>query len=433
MPHHDDPALARVRTGTELRGASVPDHNPGGLSRTIPGFGRRLVWSGGQWLDGDLRAGAGAQPLAGALPGRGDGAPGAGGADGGDVGHFGGRGADGRPRFDQRVASGGYLWWYVDAISDDRRHGITLIAFVGSVFSPYYAWARRKPDADPMNHCALNVALYGNTARWAMTERSAAVCARNAVSFVIGPSRLRSSEGRLHVAIDEVANPLPRRVRGEVTIALGDCSTAVFALTPDGAHRWGPINPRARIAVALDCPPLRWEGWAYLDSNEGDEAIDQGFSDWDWSRAHLPDGSTAVLYEVRARPARLEAGDSPRRGTSTARSYPSGGDRMHPNPVNGGLLALQCFAGAEARRIEPGVRQSLGHSKWRIAMHSYQEGSEPARIRRRLEDTPFYARSLLDCRVLGHRVEAVHETLDARRFAQWWVQNLLPWRMPRAD
>jgi carotenoid 1,2-hydratase len=66
-------------------------------------------------------------------------------------------------------------------------------------------------------------------------------------------------------------------------------------------------------------------------------------------------------------------------------------------------------------------------------MHSYQEGPEAARIRRSLEDTPFYARSLLDCRILGHRVEAVHETLDARRFALWWVQNLLPWRMPRAD
>jgi carotenoid 1,2-hydratase len=282
-----------------------------------------------------------------------------------------------------------------------------------------------------MNHCALNVALYGSTSRWAMTERSAAVCARDAATFVIGPSRLLSHGERLHVAIDEVANPLPRRVRGEVTIALGDCSTAVFALTPDGTHRWGPINPRARITVALECPRQRWEGWAYLDSNEGDEAIDQGFSDWDWSRAHLPDGSTAVLYEVRTRPGRLEDRDSLYRATS--KSHLPGGERTRPNPGNGQLLALQCFAGKEARRIEPGTRQSLGHSKWRIAMHSYQEGPEAARIRRSLEDTPFYARSLLDCRILGHRVEAVHETLDARRFALWWVQNLLPWRMPRAD
>jgi carotenoid 1,2-hydratase len=45
-------------------------------------------------------------------------------------------------------------------MSDDGQHGMTLIAFVGSVFSPYYAWARRKGQADPENHCALNVAIY---------------------------------------------------------------------------------------------------------------------------------------------------------------------------------------------------------------------------------------------------------------------------------
>ncbi len=60
--------------------------------------------------------------------------------------------------FAKTVPSGGYAWWYVDGLSDDGHYGITLIAFIGSVFSPYYAWSgRRSPD----NHCALNVALYG--------------------------------------------------------------------------------------------------------------------------------------------------------------------------------------------------------------------------------------------------------------------------------
>ncbi|PIY72746.1 MAG: carotenoid 1,2-hydratase, partial [Rhodobacterales bacterium CG_4_10_14_0_8_um_filter_70_9] len=31
----------------------------------------------------------------------------------------------------------------MDGLSDDGRHGITLIAFIGSVFSPYYYWAGR--------------------------------------------------------------------------------------------------------------------------------------------------------------------------------------------------------------------------------------------------------------------------------------------------
>ncbi len=75
------------------------------------------------------------------------------------------------PRFDLAVAPGGYAWWYLDAASDDGRFGLTLIAFVGSVFSPFYADARRRGRAEAIDHCAINVALYGDVRRWAMTER----------------------------------------------------------------------------------------------------------------------------------------------------------------------------------------------------------------------------------------------------------------------
>ena len=67
----------------------------------------------------------------------------------------------GGPGFDAAVRPGGYAWWYVDAFSDDGRFGLTIIAFVGSVFSPYYAWRGRR---DPLDHCAINVALYGRDA-----------------------------------------------------------------------------------------------------------------------------------------------------------------------------------------------------------------------------------------------------------------------------
>ena len=81
--------------------------------------------------------------------------------DGGTVGPAVGSGAAGGPRFDAPVPLNGYAWWYVDALSDDGRYGITLIAFIGSVFSPYYAFRRRSGRIDPLDHCALNVALYG--------------------------------------------------------------------------------------------------------------------------------------------------------------------------------------------------------------------------------------------------------------------------------
>ena len=57
-----------------------------------------------------------------------------------------------RPALTRLFRPNGYAWWYVDALSDDGAHGITLIAFIGSVFSPWYAWARRRGPADPQNH-----------------------------------------------------------------------------------------------------------------------------------------------------------------------------------------------------------------------------------------------------------------------------------------
>ena len=48
-----------------------------------------------------------------------------------------------------------------------------------------------------------------------------------------------------------------------------------------------------------------------------------------------------------------------------------------------------------------------------------------------LEDTPFYARSLLTTRLLGATVPAMHESLCLDRFAARWVQAILPFRMPR--
>ena len=49
----------------------------------------------------------------------------------------------------------------------------------------------------------------------------------------------------------------------------------------------------------MHSPALRWHGSAYFDSNEGDEPIAPPFERWDWLRAPLADGSTAVVYVVQ--------------------------------------------------------------------------------------------------------------------------------------
>ncbi len=270
------------------------------------------------------------------------------------------------------------------------------------MFSPYYRWAYRRGRARADEHCALNVALYSpGAARWTMTERGARHVARTGSEFVIGPSRVRWRGDALELEIDEIACPLPRRVRGRVRVLPQGLSDFVAALDARGAHRWGPIAPSARIEVALDQPALAWQGHAYLDSNEGDEPVTEALVDWDWLRAPMHDGSTVVVFDVRER-------------------GPEGGER---------LIARRFAPDGRAYAFAPPPRQALPATGWRIRRQLRSEA--PAVLERTLEDTPFYARSLLRARLLGMELPAVHETLDLRRLAHPLVQAMLPVRMPR--
>ena len=233
------------RCGLHVRPTGEPvATTPAGFDRLFPGTGGGALRSGDARADGIVRAAGFGDGGAGALPGGGQRAPGGGGADGGVVRPAGGGTADGRPCFDAAVPHGGYTWWYVDALSDDGQHGLTIIAFIGSVFSPYYAWARRRDGlADPANHCSLNVALYGRPRRWAMTERGRGALVRDADQLAIGPSRLHWRGDHLEIEIAEVTAPLPSRIRGTVRVHPGALTGRCFTLDDAGHHHWSPIAP----------------------------------------------------------------------------------------------------------------------------------------------------------------------------------------------
>ena len=192
-------------------------------------------------MDGLVPTPGGAQPNAGPLSGGRQHASGAGRADGGDFGPAGGGSGARGPRFDEHVPSGGYAWWYVDALSDDGQHGLTIIAFIGSVFSPYYAWARARGTGDPLNHCAVNVALYGrDRKRWAMTERGRGHVGRASSSLAIGPSLLTWDGDALTI----------RHRRGDGAGAVANSRRR--PRLPEGAHRSGlrarPRRPSSLVA-----------------------------------------------------------------------------------------------------------------------------------------------------------------------------------------
>jgi carotenoid 1,2-hydratase len=235
-----------------------------------------------------------------------------------------------------------------------------------------------------------------------MTERGRTQISRSKHHYTIGPSSMHWDGQALVIDIDEMAVPLPRRVQGRVRVMPYGLCNFVTALDDAGRHRWGPIAPCASVQVDMRSPGTSWRGHAYLDSNEGDEPIDVPFIDWDWSRTALADGSCAVIYDVRQK---------------------NGADRV---------IAQRFSDNGQAQAFEAPPRHVLPRSKWGLAraQRSSSQHSAP-RILSTLEDTPFYARAVLQAELLGETTTTVHETLNLPRLTSLPVRLMLPWRMPR--
>lgn len=303
------------------------------------------------------------------------------------------------PRFDVAVRPNGYAWWYIDASSHDGAHGLTIIAFVGSVFSPYYKISGR---GRPENHCAINVSLTGPRANaWAMTERSAKRVDRDRDHFSVGPSAMRWDGDALVIDLDEISAPLPYRVRGRVRVSPEMIGTTAFQLDPAGHHRWHPVAPRARVEVEMSHPGVRWSGDGYFDSNFGDEPLEDGFDDWHWSRAHLKN-DVAVLYEGR---------------------------RRDGAPFD---LALKFDRQGRWHDMVQPAPAPLPRTGWLVTRATRADAGHAPRVVKTWIDAPFYARSALSTRLFGEDATAVHESLSLGRFRSPVVQSMLPYRMPRA-
>lgn len=305
----------------------------------------------------------------------------------------------GRPRFDVAVPDSGYRWWYVDGISDDGQFGIVIIAFIGSVFSPYYFRARQRGLTDPLDYCAINVGLYNAGHKlWAMTERGRQAVDRDIDWFKVGPSSLQWREDRLEIDIRERSMPLARRIHGKVTLRPRAVNARAFHLDSGQRHCWQPYAPAAHIDVQMSAPSVRWQGHGYFDTNSGARALEDDFKGWDWSRGEVPAG-TSISYAV------TQVDDS-------RRSF-----GLHFDQT-GQLSEFDVPAAVE-----------LPRSGWRIQRLARATGTPS--VARTLEDTPFYARSALTVSGPDGDQLIMHESLDLTRFRSAWVRFLLPFRMPR--
>lgn len=284
-------------------------------------------------------------------------------------------------------------------MSDDGQYGFSIIALIGSVFSPYYAWSGR---TDPQNHVAVNVALYGKGVnRWTMTERGRGSLEQSKHHLTIGPSHLSWEGGKLVIEISETGAPLPKPVCGRIVLTPTGLTEDVYQLDLNGQHFWCPIAPSARVDVTFQKPNMTWSGNAYLDANWGAEPLEDGFEHWDWSRAALSDGA-GIFYDAVTK----------------------GGENRR--------LALRFDKAGNTEMVGCPKRVSLSSGPiWRVPRTTPVAINGQARTLSMLEDTPFYTRSRIETRFDGEQVTAIHESLNLDRFSKNWVRCLLPFRMPR--
>lgn len=319
-------------------------------------------------------------------------------SDGGTLRQARGRGDCDGPNFNLKVPENGYAWWYVDGISGDGKRAVSVIGFIGSVFSPWYRWSGRK---NPEDHVCINVATYGPGGRFTMTDRGTPALRQSADTFSVGPSSMRWVNGQLVIDINEISGPpLISRVRGTITVTPSAITSVELPLTEDGTHIWRPFGPVSDISVDLEAPGWQWDGHGYFDANFGTRALEEDFSYWTWGRYPTAGGSTCFYDATRLDGSKLGSG-------------------FHFDPDG------------TATEIDLPPKLEFKRSLWAVRRETRGDcGFRPRQVMNML-DAPFYSRSMVETRINGEMTVGVHEALDLTRFRSPLIKPMLAVRVPR--
>ncbi|MDG1375839.1 MAG: carotenoid 1,2-hydratase [Yoonia sp.] len=283
-------------------------------------------------------------------------------------------------------------------MSDDGTRAVSVIGFIGSVFSPWYAWSGR---GDPANHCCINVATYGAGGRFTMTDRGRSALRQTPDTLTVGPSSMRWTGKQLIIDIDEISSPpLISRVRGQITLTPSAVTDVELPLTSDGAHIWRPFAPTARINVNLAASGWQFDGHGYFDANFGTRPLEQDFSYWTWGRFPMKNGATC-FYDANRRD-----------GTALAAAI-----AFDPHGI--------------ARHIAAPAAQPFKPTLWALRRETRADAGTAARQIKPMLDAPFYSRSVVQTQINGETTHGVHEALDLDRYSKPWLKPMLAVRVPR--
>ncbi len=391
---HAGPVRAELHTDARTRGADETF----GFRPAVSRLGRIPLRAEPAWDDGGLSETDGADASRRSLLGGRRNTSGGGCPDGHPLRPARGRGDLERPNFNVAIPPNGYAWWYIDGIRDDGGRAISIIAFIGSVFSPWYAWSGRR---NPENHVCINVATYGPGGRFTMTDRGQSALRQTQDSFTVGPSSLTWRDDQLIIDIDEISSPpLIGRLRGRVTVTPSALSQVELPLTEDGAHIWRPFAPTAKIEVDLNRKGWQWQGHGYFDANFGTRALEQDFTYWTWGRFPTRSGSTCFYDATRIDGSELGMG-------------------------------IQFDTEANAEIVSPPPKAKMKRSLWALYRESRADrGATPQQVLSML-DAPFYNRAAVRTVINGEETVGVHEALDLKRFRSPLLKPMLALRVPR--
>ena len=159
----------------------------------------------------------------------------------------------------------------------------------------------------------------------------------------------------------------------------------------------------SRVEVELVEPAVRFSGHGYHDVNAGDVPLSETFDTWTWSRARVSETRACLVYDVCETDGRTDA------------------------------LAFSVDASGATTALPRLSTVSLPRSRWALPQHTRADSGSEARLVRRLEDGPFYARSVIETTIDGQRCPAVHETLAGHRLDHGWVRFCTGYRMRSFD
>ena len=112
---------------------------------------------------------------------------------------------------------------------------------------------------------------------------------------------------------------------------------------------------------------------------------------WDWSRTHLADGRSAVLYDVERR-----------EGVRLAVAH------WFDDEGNAGTYDAPPIA-------------RLPATAWRLDRRTRSNADIAPQVTQSFEDGPFYSRSVIAAQRSGKPVASVHEHLSLERFGRRWL------------